>query len=639
MSDLRLDHACLFALSGRAWVTQNGQDAYGRHAFSVGDHLRYSFRVPRLLGARSGAFSVFPHGSETACFSVPLSFEGTEGKDDVYFCLLNTEREALREGLYLCCLSFATPFGTAYAVGGNEFHVRWEKASVFQLTLSRYTHCEPAWLYGGTIYHVFVDRFCRGGNAPLREGVILNEDWENGIPEYPLYPGAPLANNTFFGGDLYGVAKKMPYIASLGTRAIYLSPIFRAASNHKYDTGDYGEVDEMFGGEDALRLLISEAKKYNIRILLDGVFNHTGDDSRYFNRYGRYDSLGAYQSPDSPYASWYTFTHFPDAYEAWWGIPILPKLNLRDPTCRAYFVGEDGILSRYAKMGIGGMRLDVADELDGAFIAEIKDRLCEETPDAVLYGEVWEDASNKIAYDRLTGYYHGRQLDGVMNYPLRAGLIAYLRDKSTGALAYYLNEVLPNMPKRAADAAMNLLGTHDTVRILTALGGASPEGKSNDVLARLRMSEEEKERAISLLKGAYLILATLPGIPCIYYGDEVGAEGYADPFNRRPFPWHEGEEDLLSHYRRMADVRRHAVYFDGELRLLHLSAELLVFAREKDGARAVTLFNNTDAERRVPLPDGAVLLFGEKKDKMVILPSHFGAIILLNEQIKKGESV
>ena len=195
------------------------------------------------------------------------------------------------------------------------------------------------------------------------------------------------------------------------------------------------------------------------------------------------------------------------------------------------------------------------------------------------------------------------------------------------------------MPKRAADAAMNVLGTHDTVRILTALGGASPQGKSNDTLASLRMTEKEREGAVMLLKGAYLILATLPGIPTIYYGDEAGIEGYADPFNRRPFPWHAIEKDLLIHYRRMADVRRHPVYLDGELRLLHLSAELLAFAREKDGARAVTLFNNTPRERHYPLPSDAEMLLGEAKEGKLVLPPHFGAILLFYNQTKKEETV
>lgn len=628
MSHLHLNGAYPSYLGGRATVTANGQDAYGRHAFSAGDRLRYSFALPRSLGVLGGSFSVKVYHENESLFSLPLTFLRTEGDEDVFFCLLDTAERELAPRLYECILAVDTPFGRRYAVGGNDFRFCESRAPLFQLTVSRFAHEAPTWLYGGCIYHVFVDRFYRGGCAPLKEGAVLNPDWQNGIPQYPAYPGAPLANNMFFGGDLYGVVKKLPYIASLGTRAIYLSPIFRAASNHKYDTGNYEEVDEMFGGEEALRLLIQEAGKLGIRIILDGVFNHTGDDSLYFNRYGRYDSVGAYQSKDSPYASWYTFTDFPHRYEAWWGIGILPKLNLQCEACRDYFVGKDGIIAKYAGMGIGGMRLDVADELDGSFITAIKERLCEAREDAVLYGEVWEDASSKIAYDRLTGYYLGEQLDGVMNYPLRAGLLSYLREKRTEALSYYFGEVLLNMPKRAADTAMNFLGTHDTVRVLTALGGDSPEGKSNDTLAILRMTEGQRRHAVSLLKGAYLILATLPGIPSIYYGDEVGAEGYSDPFNRRPFPWHKIEEDLLAHYRKMGELRAHPVYADGEFKLLHLSECFLAFAREKDGTSAVTLFNNTDRERRLLLPEGARAVLGETDGNTLVLSPHFGAVLL-----------
>ncbi|MBO7171270.1 MAG: hypothetical protein J6W28_08855, partial [Clostridia bacterium] len=265
-----------------------------------------------MLGVKNGAFAIFPHGSEKPSFTVSLTFDGTEGKNDGYTCFLDTEKIAI--GLYRCVLSFDTPFGKVYATGGNIFRFQRERTAVFQLTLSRYTHKEPVWLYGGTIYHVFVDRFFRGGNAPLKAGAAWIADWENGIPEYPPYPGAPLANNTFFGGDLYGVSQKLPYIASLGARAIYLSPIFRAASNHKYDTGDYMTVDSMFGGEEALKDLLIKAKEKGIGIILDGVFNHTGSDSIYFNREGNYSTVGAYQSPKSKYYSWYDFQNYPDKY-------------------------------------------------------------------------------------------------------------------------------------------------------------------------------------------------------------------------------------------------------------------------------------------------------------------------------------
>ncbi len=628
MSSLRIYGESLSALRGSVTVWQNETNAYGRHAFLAGDRLRYSFYFPRTLGVRSASFSLSSDGREDFLV-LPLSFSALENGYDVY--TLNLSTDTLSPGLYFCRLRMQSVFGSIHAYGGNDLrfaHSDGQVPCVFQLTLSRFTHAEPTWIHGGTIYHVFVDRFFRAGNAPAAKGTFINPDWENGIPQYPPYPGAPLANNMFFGGDLDGVTEKLSYIASLGTRAIYLSPIFRAASNHKYDTGDYAEVDAAFGGEKALVRLIREAKKYGIRIILDGVFNHTGADSIYFNRYGNYPGVGAYQSQESPYADWYTFTEFPNRYEAWWGIEILPRLCLRTPTCREYFVGKDGIVSKYAALGIGGMRLDVADELESDFIAAIKNRLDEHNKDSILYGEVWEDASNKIAYSRRCRYYLGEELDGVMNYPLRTGILRYLRDKDPSALSYYFSEVLPNMPKRAADAAMNLLGTHDTLRVLTALGGESPEGKSNDTLSTLRMNKDARKHALTMLKAAYLIASTVPGIPTVYYGDEVGVEGYSDPFNRTPFPWHNMEKELLAHYRRMAEIRKDALYAGGEFRLLSLTRFFLAFVREDADFAALTVINNGDESMRISLPEGAHLLTeNDTVDHMLILAPYEGAVV------------
>ena len=608
MSCRRISSDSLGCLAGRVTVTQNGKDAYGRHAFLAGDLLSFCFFLPRELGVTHARMR-FSSDERASLLTLPVTWTAREGTEDIYTLSLQTD--TLGAGLYFCRIELDTVYGAVYAYGGNALRFarhEGEIPAVFQLTVSKPKHKAPSWILGGVIYHVFVDRFFRGGDAPPAEGTFINPDWENGIPQYPPYPGAPLANNMFFGGDLDGVTEKLPYIASLGTKAIYLSPIFRAASNHKYDTGDYAEVDAAFGGERALVRLIGEAEHYGIRIILDGVFNHTGADSIYFNRYGHYDSPGAYGSKDSPYADWYTFKEFPDRYEAWWGIEILPRLNLRAPSCREYFVGKEGIISKYAALGIGGMRLDVADELESDFIAAIKDRLCEKSEDAILYGEVWEDASNKIAYSRRCRYYLGEELDGVMNYPLRTGILRYLRYHDTSALSYYFGEVLLNMPKTAADAAMNLLGTHDTVRVLTALGGEEPEGKSNDELATLRMSPAARCRAVALLKAAYLIAATVPGVPAVYYGDEAGLEGYSDPFNRMPFPWSKMDESLLSYYRMMARVREDGLYRDGEMRLLRLDESLLAFSRENEQFAAVTVLNNGEQPITLLLPDGAEIL-------------------------------
>lgn len=631
----RIDTASLSSFTGKASAFENGKDAYGRHAFDLHSTLQYRFYLPRLLGARGGVLSLYSDKTGACVAEYPLRYLESQRDEDVFLCALSPlPREA---GLYFCQLAFASPYGDIEAVGGNHFRFAPKSgASVFQLTLCDFAYEEPAWLKGGVIYHIFVDRFFRGGNAPLRQDAILNEDWDNGIPQFPDYPGAPLANNMFFGGDLEGITKKLPYIASLGVCCIYLSPIFRAYSNHKYDTGDYMEIDEMFGGKKAFVALLKAAKKLGIRIVLDGVFNHTGADSLYFNRYGTYKTLGAYQSTESPYYSWYKFRQFPNDYECWWNIEILPRLHTENEACRAYFLGDEGVIATYAAMGIGGMRLDVADELSSSFIQGIKRRLTEKVPDAVLYGEVWEDASNKIAYERRTSYYHGRELDGVMNYPLRTGLIAYLRDKDEGALAYYFNEVLPNMPKRAADLAMNLLGTHDTLRILTALGGKSPEGYTNEALSRLRMTPSERARGLRRLASAYTVLATLPGVPCIYYGDEVGVEGYSDPFNRMPFPWGREDKTLLAHYRALGELRMRDAYKEGELRLLRLDKACLAFLREGKEADYLTLYNNKEEPLFIALSADMSVLVGREAEGGILSLSEEEAAVL---RVPKGQSV
>ena len=270
------------------------------------------------------------------------------------------------------------------------------------------------WLHGGTMYQIFVDRFCRGGNETPRDDVIMHGDWSDD----PMYAerGMPILNNDFFGGDLAGVEKKLPYLKSLGVNVIYLNPIFSAYSNHKYDTSDYMSVDEMFGGDEALDSLIAAAKEQGISIILDGVFNHTGSNSIYFNKYGKYDSVGAYQSKDSPYYRWYNFTSYPDKYECWWGIDIHPRVKCDDETYREYICGKNGVIRSYLRRGISGWRLDVADELSDSFLAELRSAASEEDPRSVIIGEVWENAVTKVSYGNRRRYFRGHELDSVMNH-------------------------------------------------------------------------------------------------------------------------------------------------------------------------------------------------------------------------------
>jgi len=449
-----------------------------------------------------------------------------------------------------------------------------------QLLVYDASYQAPDGFSDGILYHIFVDRFHKTGTAIMnrKKNAVLDPDWENGIPQYGAYPGAEVDNNVFFGGDLYGIAEKLDYIASLGTGTIYLSPVFEAASNHKYDTGDYLSVDPMFGGDRALAALCRDAGKWGIRVILDGVFNHTGSDSVYFNKEGNYASVGAYQSEKSDYADWYRFEKFPDKYECWWGVKILPRVDSGDPTWQEFIY--DKVVPKWMQAGVYGWRLDVADELAVEFLDGLRKAVREQNPDAAIIGEVWEDASDKVSYGERRQYLLGRQLDGVMNYPLRDAVIAYVLRGDTDALRKGTEYLYRRYPKWASENQMNFLGTHDTIRILTALGGEAQGEHTNAELAVLHMTEAQRKTAIARLKTAYSLMAAMPGVPCVFYGDEVGMEGYRDPFCRRPFPWHNMDEDLLAYYRTIGNLRRdEPVLKDGVLHLLQVGEYAVLFAR------------------------------------------------------------
>ncbi|MBQ8288510.1 MAG: glycoside hydrolase family 13 protein [Clostridia bacterium] len=468
--------------------------------------------------------------------------------------------------------------------------------SAFQLTVYEYGKDAPNTFAGGMMYHIFVDRFAKGGNVPVREDAILEPDWYNGIPQFADRPGGFVANNLFFGGTLWGVADKLDYLASLGVTVLYLSPIFEAYSNHKYDTGDYRKVDAMFGGDEAFDHLIAEAHKRGIKVILDGVFNHTGSDSRYFNRQGRYETLGAYQSKESPYYDWFDFEDYPDRYRCWWGIEILPAVTTKHPAYRKFICGEDGVIRHYLRRGADGWRLDVADELDRTLLEDIYHAAHTEKPEAPIYGEVWEDASNKIAYSTRRRYFRGHGLDAVMNYPLKEGVIDFIRTGCKDKLFEATAGLYAHYPKATSDLLMNFLGTHDTERVLTVLGGIGEEGRSNHVLATYKMPDDVRQRAVELLKLAFTLVATLPGVPCVYYGDEAGMEGYHDPFNRMPYPWGKEDQRLVAHYAAIGRLRaeHRELFGKGYLRVREDTPEgVFAFERWWDGERILVAVNRS----------------------------------------------
>ena len=594
-------------------------------------------RTLRLYVPRSA--SVLDATLEVACRGErkrkSFTFQEVLGANDVYSCSL----DFLEMGLYFGCIRVFTAFGDFFGQRkGKTIHFVRDASvgDTIQLSVSHFAYPVPDRYFGGVIYHIFVDRFSKGKRkVPIKPGAKIEENWEDGGPEYPEYPGAYLENNCFYGGTLYGVAERLDYLSSLGVSLIYLSPIFEAYSNHKYDTGDYMQVDAMFGGNEALQHLIAEAKKRNIGIILDGVFNHTGSDSIYFNKNGRYPSLGAYQSESSPYFSWYSFQKHPDVYTCWWGIPILPRIHPDREECRSFFLGNGGVIEKYASMGVAGFRLDVADELSDDFIAGIKRVLSEKDPKSLLYGEVWEDASNKVSYGVQKQYYLGKELDGVMNYPLRKALLSYVLFRDTSELFYVFDEVYSNTPKRILDAQMNLIGTHDTERILTALAGEHRDDATNAELSKKRLSAEERRIGIKRLKMLYTAIATLPGLPMIYYGDEVGLEGYSDPFNRMPYPYGHEDFDLLAHYVKIGAIRReNSVYKQGDFSLITLTDVHMIFAREAGSYIYLTVLNQGDAPMKISFSCKSTDLLSEKKDTEFILDPISATIIKTKKEFQ-----
>ena len=386
-------------------------------------------------------------------------------------------------------------------------------------------------------------------------------------------------------------------------------------------------VDAGFGGDAALKKLISEAKKYGIRIILDGVFNHTGADSIYFNKYSHYGDGGAYNSKSSLYYEWYDFKSYPHLYESWWGIEILPRIKTGSESFHKFIAGEGGVVEKYMKLGILGFRLDVVDELEDGFVEDIKSRQNEISKDNLLFGEVWEDASNKIAYGRRKRYFLGAELDGVMNYPLCRGITDFVRGEGISALEYALFEVYRNAPKRISNTQMNLLGSHDTPRILTVLSNGYNPNRDNSTLSAVRLSENEKRIGKERLKLAYALISTLPGLPMIYYGDEAGVEGYSDPFNRLPFPWEKRDRELVEFFKKIGMIRRkNNVYKDGNLKIIALDKEILIFARLNKKYAYITVAVVGDTEVKIKfselsqniLDDSASLMYNLNKNSVAI---------------------
>ena len=466
---------------------------------------------------------------------------------------------------------------------GMACEYTYENLNKYQLTVYE-DYKVPSWFKEGILYHVFVDRFNNGNrNGKVdnpKKNSFLYGNWDD-EPMYIKDKNGEVARWDFHGGNLKGIINKLGYLKRLGVSIIYLSPIFESSSNHKYDTGNYKKIDPMFGDEEIFKELIDKAAEKGISIVLDGVFSHVGADSLYFNKFNNYDSIGAYQSENSPYRSWFKFKPGSNKYKCWWGVESLPDTNELEPSFMDYIIyDKDSVINKWMDMGVKGWRLDVADELPSKFIEELKKETTKNDSESILIGEVWEDASNKISYGERRSYFLGSQLDSVLGYPFRDNIVDFLTGKIP---SWKLNDLFitlkENYPKEAFKSNLNLLSSHDIERVKTAL-------------------KSDKD----LLKLAILAQMSFEGVPYIYYGDEAGLEGGKDPENRKTYPWKNEDMEIMDFYRHCGQFRnRNKVFTLGDTEFIYLgNDEVFAYIRyNDDDDRELIILNRGDKKQTI----------------------------------------
>ncbi len=494
----------------------------------------------------------------------------------------------------------------------------------FRLTVFLPGFTTPEWFRHAVMYQVFPDRFAFSNDGTAEAGIQYHRElgqnpelhsnrteevrWQARAHEKDYIP------DDFYGGTLKGIQKKLPYLHELGITCLYLNPIVEARSNHRYDTSDYLKVDPILGSNEDFENLCEEASRYGIRILCDGVFSHTGADSIYFNRDGHYPAPGACQKEESPYDSWYDFQHFPDEYRSWWGFHELPEVNENDPAWRNFVVtGDNSVVRHWLRLGASGWRLDVADELPDEVLALIRHAAKQEKPDSMILGEVWEDAVLKESYGARRRYALGYALDSVMNYPFRTAVLDFLHHRINAfSLADFLTSQQVHYPKPLYECLMNLLGSHDVERLCTNLASDicwKELSREKQMEAEKMIAEEDYRRSERLMCLAAAIQFSIPGVPSIYYGDEIALKGTNDPFNRRPMQ-EIGNSTLRDYIRSLSSLRRESsAWNDGKAFFLANDQDVLLILRSA-AESILTVINRADTLRPYSLDYNSIQAAG-----------------------------
>ena len=610
----------------------NSYDPYFKQPFGAvraGQTVRLSLCIPEELGYVDPHLVLKKEGK----FDVPvyyrMNFDGQTPRQNHF----SVEVPLNDPGLYFYYFDLYTDFRRIVRGADNCGVVSWQEGESWQITVYEPDFQTPECIKGKVFYQIFPDRFCEGvENKPMPFPDRLYQADKHAEPFWqPNETGGHL-NEDYFGGDLKGIQQKLPYLHEMGVDFIYLNPIFEAHSNHRYNTADYLNVDPLLGTNEDFEALCTAAQKYGIGIVLDGVFSHTGSDSRYFNREGRYGEGGAYRDPNSPYRCWYDFgPQYKDGYRSWWGFETLPEVDEETPSYVEFITGEGGVIDTWLRRGAAGFRLDVADELPDEFLDRFHDAVRKEKKDAFIYGEVWEDATDKISYGHRRRYLEGGELDSVMNYPFANAIIDFVRTANAENLRECVENIVEHYPRASLDTLMNHIGTHDTVRALTRLGRGDVPRPENG-RDRGIMTDEQYKKGVELLMLASVLQFTLPGVPCVYYGDEAGLSGGEDPFNRACFPWGHENKELLEHYKTLGRIRKLCPAFvDGEFNCISAVLGCIAYERISDTGCALIIANANDREIEYRVPEcwrNAPALFGKAACGRSVSVGAHSAVIL-----------
>ena len=510
----------------------------------------------------------------------------------------------------------------------------------------------PDWAKGKIMYHIFVDRFRKSNDNKLVDMPrrMIHKNWNDEVSlgpneKFTNEVGREVWNVDFFGGDLAGIVEKLDYIKSLGVSILYLSPIVYSQSNHRYDTSDYEKVDPYIGINEDLKILCDEAHKRGMKVILDAVFNHTGNDSKYFNEYGTFSEQGAFNNPDSKYAKFYRKKYVDGKllYDYWWGFYNLPECDGNSFEWQNYIAGVGGVIDLWFSLGIDGLRLDVADELTDEFIEKIRIAVKRNKEDGLILGEVWK---NPMRMNR--GYLSSAKgMDSVMNYLFVDSLIRYFKYADVSKLNNIIKEILNEYPEDTIYSLMNFTSTHDISRGINLFTDKDVFKKDGEwvwnlknegleYLNSLNLTKEEYEKAKKIYMTYIFTLCFLPGNLSIFYGDEAGITGYGNLLNRKSYPWDMEDKDLVNYFKYIGNIRNNEKELEtAKIKIRDINYDYFSFERKNENTNYLVVVNRTNQDKYFLVPPE----YNNTKNKVYTLNNSKPGYLTPNGAvaIKKGD--